>query len=676
MKRILSIAALMLITGIFARAQEVTIPVPMTNKQFRSIADTIVKYAPSKAALQIVNNVAAVLSMTGRPADSRLVYSLFKTYFPGREDFFDRQKEHYTQAMLSLDPDPTSIRAYDVYINEEAPSEDAFVAVQRIAGPYIERRSWDSAADVYRRYLPLFPHFQGRIQRIIEILEAPEEGIQVRNIGPTINSRRAEWDPTPTPDGRYLFFSANNRRGGKGRDDIWLSVMKDDNWQKPKPLGNDINSRGDETIDNVTPDGTGLMMSGTFDSTFGGFDIFQARKSSEGWSSIEHFPRPVNSEYVDEGACLTADGMALVFTSDRPGGQGQFHRFSELFHGSIHGNMDIYVCLRTDTGWSEPINLGPVVNTPFAERSPYLHPDGKTLYFSSDGHPGLGRLDVFKTTRLSDDSWTDWSEPVNFGKEINSSSDDWGYNITVHGDTAFFSALDRPDSYGNWDIYTIKIPKNVRPGPVILIKGTVTDAEGNPLSAGIKWEDLKTGEIAGMLRSDPADGAYTIALPPGRHYGYYAELDGYYPTSKSIDLRQLVAEPDVKENIVLVSIKEMKEKGAKVRINNLFFDFDKAELKKESFPELRRLAAFLKKNKGLKVQIDGHTDKVGSESYNFELSERRAEAVRNYLISLGCNPMRFSIKGYGTRKPMGDNQTDFGRSMNRRVEIWFVGTGK
>jgi len=325
--------------------------------------------------------------------------------------------------------------------------------------------------------------------------------------------------------------------------------------------------------------------------------------------------------------------------------------------------------VKTDSSWGDPINLGPVINTPYAETSHFIHPDGKTLYFSSDAHYGFGGLDVFKATRLSDTSWTEWSEPINLGKEINNDDDDWGYMVDISGDSAFFAAKNREGGYGSWDIYSITLPQQTRPDTVVTITGKVTDETGKFLAADIKWEDLTTGKNVGQLKTDPRDGSYFIALPSGKNYGYYAEAAGYYSVSDNIDLRNKSGSQRITKDIVLISIKEIKKTGKTVQINNLFFDFDKHYLKSESYPELKRLANILKQNPDLHVEILGYTDNIGTPFYNRWLSEQRAKVVVNYLVSIGCKTSELSATGYGESQPIASNDTEEGRQKNRRIEF-------
>lgn len=290
------------------------------------------------------------------------------------------------------------------------------------------------------------------------------------------------------------------------------------------------------------------------------------------------------------------------------------------------------------------------------------------MYCSSDGHPGLGKLDVFKSVRLNDSSWTEWSEPINLGKEINTSKDDWGYVVNQQGDTAYFSAQNRVDGYGGWDIYTVTLPEFAKAQRTITIRGKVTDINKNKIIANIKWEDLATGKEIGFSRTNPQTGEYIIVLPYGKKYGYFAQANGYYPTSNNIDLSKKIKNDNILNDIVLNKIEEILKSKEKITVNNIFFDYDKYELKNESFPELKRLLDFLKKYPN-KIIIQGHTDNVGSKEYNLVLSKKRADAVATYLIKNGIDKKNISTEGYGFSKPV--TQKDEEIYKNRRVEILF-----
>ncbi len=566
-------------------------------------------------------------------------------------------------------------REYDDFVHKHAPSDTAFVAIQRIASPFVREGSWAKALEIYEYYRPLFPGQAARFDAVKEILTRGEEGLVVKNLGPGINTSAEEYNPVPTLDGSQLYFVGLGRMDGHGGEDIYVSTRRDSHWTHAVPLDTNVNTKSHEFVTAVSADGSRLLFLANYASSFGRGDIFYVDRTPTGWSRAQHYPRPVNSNDFDCDGFLTADGNALLFVSDRPGTVGPQHRkgdTAEVYHGEYWGNTDIFVCLKTDTGWSAPINLGPVVNTPYAERTPFLHPDGKTLYFSSSGHPGLGGLDVFKCERLKPDSWTEWSTPVNLGKEINTPGDDWGYRIATAGDIAYFTATGRIDGYGEDDIYSVTLPKRIRPRAVATIQGHVSDEKGTPLEADIKWENLGTGKEAGTLHSHPETGEYFITLPLGANYGYYAEKKGYYPVSKNIDLRERTDAVALTENIVLVSIEQMKKQETAVRLNNIFFEYDRAQLQRESYPELDRVVALLKQNAETKVEIDGHTDNQGSEEYNLDLSKRRAQAVVDYLVQHGCSATMLVAKGFGKGTPVASNDTEEGRAKNRRVEFKFV----
>ncbi len=640
-------------------------------EEFKKIDDYIRKYAPADSALNFLSNLATRHHISGRSAVARELYVYYKNLFPAKDSIISKTINELEIIMLSQTPHLDVRAIYESYINEKKGTDRGFLALQRFTDDYINRKQWDSAIYYYQKYYNSFPERRYIFNKILDILKSPIENLKITNLGNKINSSSNEWDPNPTPDGRFLYFSANHRAGGLGNDDVWFCEFQNGQWSNPKNAGKPINNKNDETIDNITVDGNTLLLSGTFDGTFGKFDIFSIEKDSVGWSDLHHFPYPINTIHTDESGYITSDGKALIFTSDRPGGIGPHIPFGWIYNGGANGNMDIYVSIKSDTGWSKPINLGQTINTPFAERSAFLHPDGKTLYFSSDGHPGLGRLDVFKSVRLSDNSWTDWSEPINLGKEINSANDDWGYKIGVSGDSAFFAAQNRNDGFGGWDLYSISLPKSAKPEKVLTIKGKVTDSKGKPLAVQIKWENLENGELIGNLKSDPRDGYYFIVLPLGKNYGYFAEKNGYYPSASNINLKNANSTNVITEDIVLTSIKEMKEEKAKIRINNIFFDFNKDELKAESYPELDRLVAFIKKNKPERVRIEGHTDNSGTQDYNMNLSLARAESVLNYLLNKGLSKDILSIEGFGMSKPIVENNSEVNKAKNRRVEIWF-----
>jgi outer membrane protein OmpA-like peptidoglycan-associated protein len=366
---------------------------------------------------------------------------------------------------------------------------------------------------------------------------------------------------------------------------------------------------------------------------------------------------------------LTSDGNALIFSSVRSVNYNYSDELLEEYHASNNYFSDIYISLKDGDNWLSPINLGPNVNTIYSERSPFLHPDMRTLYFSSDGLGGLGKYDVFKTTRLADSCWNCWSEPINLGKEINTEESDWGYKISTDGDKAYFSK--KKSTNENEDIYWLNLPPHLRPDFVATVSGKLLDKNNNPVAAEIRWEDLQTGKTVGQSKSDPTDGNFFIVLPLGKIYGYYIDKDEYFPMSNNIDLRTNNKPIELESDINMVTFKQMIEEGTSVPINNLFFDFGKYNLLSYSIPELKRIATIIKTN-NLKVEIDGHTDNVGDEKTNQILSEKRAESVKEFLVTEGCEESLLTTFGFGKSKPIDSNDNEIGRKKNRRVELKFV----
>jgi outer membrane protein OmpA-like peptidoglycan-associated protein len=559
---------------------------------------------------------------------------------------------------------------YEKIIVRYAPGDTAFLALQRLIAPSLAARDWTAAARTITRFSDLF---KGRrsVTQLLEMLGAPVRSLVVSNLGAGINTAGSEFYPVPTADGKWLYFNGRWREDSVGGEDIYVAMSYEGAWQTAGTLTT-INSLGNEDVLSISTDGNRLFFFSDQDEGLGGGDIFHATRTRSGWSALQHLPPPINSPNWEADGLMTSDGRAILFVSDRPGGIGRSRPKDSQGMHSFWGNTDIYACMKTDTGWSAPVNLGPMINTPYAERTPFLHPDGKTLYFSSEGHYGMGDMDLFRSVRLREDSWTEWSEPVNLGKEINTIHDDMGYKVTTAGDIAYFGASDRTGGFGRTDLYSVAIPSEMRPDPVASISGRITDGNDRPVVATIRWQDLATGRLLGELTNSPRDGSYFIVLPLGRNYGFFTDVKGYYPASKNIDLKERTTADSLTENITLVSIEDNSGRDAVVRLNNLFFEHNRFDLKPESYPELARLAAILKETPGLGAEIMGHTDDQGDDAYNLALSEKRARAVLEYLVTLGCARARLSARGYGESKPTVANDSDENRARNRRVEARLV----
>ncbi|MCK5705737.1 MAG: OmpA family protein, partial [Cyclobacteriaceae bacterium] len=344
---------------------------------------------------------------------------------------------------------------------------------------------------------------------------------------------------------------------------------------------------------------------------------------------------------------------------------------SAINRSDSKGDQDLYVSFRTgENSWSKPENLGSVINTSKIEYSPFLASDNKTLYFSSNGHSGFGESDIFFSKKL-DDTWTNWSFPINLGESINSVNWDGYYTISAKGDYAYFISTSGtvneadfdPD---NEDIYRISLAKEAQPGPVVMISGTVLNTKTNkPLKADIFYESVPTKDEEGMASTDPENGNYKIALPAGKKYNIRAEVDGYIAFNRYEDFTMIDEYTEITKDLDLTPMIIDET----IELKNILFALNKADLLPESLPELEQLVALLNENNTLEIGLNGHTDNTGTASINLKLSESRALAVMNYLLQNGIDKNRLGYAGYGETRPITDNDSPESREKNRRVEI-------
>lgn len=558
--------------------------------------------------------------------------------------------------------DVRRIKAYHDYIDDKI-SQSKFITDMAPAYPaYLEMRStvsndikslrWDKALAKVIKYKDVFGD-DYRYNNLMRVLtEKDTTGIHAEPVKGGVNADdRDEYVPVITADGKHLYFCASIGTKDKVNEDIFVSELVDGVWS-PAQSVKDLNTSTDnESATSLSADGTSMIL-------FLSGKLCLTHLTKDGWSKPESLPDRINYSKWQSDAMITSDGQAMLFSSKRKIPQETEQSES----------INIFVSLLQENGeWGEPIDLGPNVNTLLDDRSPFLHPDMKTLYFSSRGHGSIGNLDVFKTTRLRDDSWTEWSKPVNMGRLVNSVRNDWGYIISTDGNLAYFAKyVDDKE-----DIYQLALPKHLRPDPVATIAGTIRDNDSLPVSTSIRWEDLETHTVIGQSKSNPVDGSFFIVLPEGKNYGYFIEDSVYFPVSDNIDLREVNEPVRIEKDICVTAIALMIEQEVPVPMNNLFFDSGEFALLPTSITELDRVAKILIERQ-LKVEIGGHTDNVGSDKSNITLSRNRADAVRDYLISAGVDPSLLVTHGYGRTQPVDTNDTEEGRQNNRRVELKFV----
>lgn len=503
----------------------------------------------------------------------------------------------------------------------------------------------------------------------IDIPDLLSKGLVTERLDENVNSEFTELNPILTPDGKTLYFSRKNHPGNIGgvndKEDIWYSELgPDGKWTLAKNMGPQFNNEYPNFVNAVstaTPDGksvvlllgnkyleNGKMLAG----------ISMSNNINGSWSNPTALEIENDYNYNEKSNYFMANTRRSLLMS--------------IEREDSRGGRDLYVSLaKNDSLWAEPLNLGTVVNTSGEETSPFLATDDKTLYFSSNGFSGYGGSDIYMSTRL-DDTWTNWSEPQNMGPDINSKLDDLFFNIPASSEFAYYS---RGITEDNTDIFRVKLPVFNSPEPVIVVKGILLDSKtGKPIGAKIIYERLTDGKEVGIVYSNPETGEYEILLPSGHLYGVRAEAEGHISSSQNLDLRNIGKDTTVQHKDITLDPIEIAriEPDATITLNNIFFAFNKATLKSESFPELDRIVDLMKKEKTMTVEISGHTDSTGPDDYNMWLSEWRANAVAKYLTQKSIEKNRVAVTFFGETKPAVSNGTKAGRDKNRRVEFKII----
>lgn len=479
-----------------------------------------------------------------------------------------------------------------------------------------------------------------------------------KNMGPSINTDRPEYFPCITADSKTFLFTrlVEDRRVRGGQQEDFFVSNWNNGWSPSAQVG-EINTPFNEGAPTLSADGQMLVytaceaMGGDWGSYtgLGSCDLFISQNVGGRWGKPINL-RGVNSYDWDSQPSFSADGKTLYFVRGKNTGQGiqeQDIYFSEL---DMSGQ------------WTRPKRIPGKVNTNFEEESVLIHPDGNTLYFSSNGHPGMGGLDIFMSRLMPDGTW---GEPINLGYPINTGGDENSLLVSADGETAYF-ASDREGGYGGLDLYEFVLPESVRPEAVSYVEGTVFDASSKEkLQARLELIDLESGRVIVESYSDPVSGKFLVVLPPGKEYALNVARPQYLFYSDHFSL----TEADVSEPFLLdVPMNKMKE-GSRIVLNNVFFDTDSYVLKEQSKVELDRLVVLLRNTNGLVAEIGGHTDNVGSDESNQVLSENRAKSVVDYLVSKGIPSTQITAKGYGETQPVATNDTPEGRAKNRRTEM-------
>jgi outer membrane protein OmpA-like peptidoglycan-associated protein/Tfp pilus assembly protein PilF len=498
----------------------------------------------------------------------------------------------------------------------------------------------------------------------IEAMKNPVD-FKPQNMGKGINTSLDEYFPAVTADDNTFLYTRNNRTETVDRqEDFLISKKKDGVWQQSVLIGNGINTEGNEGAPSLSADGQLLFFAACQekqDGTYAGgrkglgsCDIFYAEKYGDKWGRSYNLGQMVNTNQYETQPSFSADGRSLYFVSKRPGGLGE---------------TDIYVTvLGSDNTWGTPRNLGPKINTPGNEESVFIHPDGKTLYFGSNGHVGMGGLDLY-VSRKNDKG--EWSEPQNLGYPINTYGDENSILVGPTGDLAYF-ASNRAGGEGGLDLYMFELYEAARPGKITYFKGKVYDVKTKlPLGAHFELIDLETSKTVIESDANSMNGEFLVTLPVDKNYGLNVSMKGYLFYSENFALKELA---DKSKPFLMDVPMQPLDTGSVIELKNVFFETAKFDLKPESKTELNKLIGFLNANRNIKGELSGHTDNVGDKKMNLTLSLNRAKAVYDYLVANGVDAKRLSYKGYGDTKPKVKNDSDVNRATNRRTE--FKVTGK
>jgi outer membrane protein OmpA-like peptidoglycan-associated protein/tetratricopeptide (TPR) repeat protein len=626
-----------------------------------------------------------------------------------RQDYSNALKSYLAAAEIDPNDSKTNFRVGMSYLH----SDHKALAVNYLEKAYQKDPAVDADIDYhlgmayqnahqYRKAIDHFFEFKKKNRKLAEIADHKIQEctigdslarnpvlVEIKNLGENVNSRFHEYSPLISGNGNTLIFTSNRSdnedviRAGTNYEDIYVSRRTESGWGTAQKISDKINHKFNEAAASISHDGNTLFI--YYEEGAG--DIYTSTFADGEWSEPKPLGKNINHpHYWETSACISADGKKLYFTSNRPGGEGE---------------LDIYVSELDSKGeWGKAVNLGPTINTPLHEDSPFIHADGVTLYFSSDGHPSMGSNDLFKTT-FADGKWT---TPTNLGFPINSIEYDGFLYVSEDKKSAYYSAL-REDGMGDADIYFVKFldpppPKPVEPvvvatpppaepkeedyvDPLVqlhkdmkivtVLKGKVIDeTTAAPLGAVITLVDNETQKVVARINSNAETGDFELVIPHGGNYGVATDKAGYLFNSINFNLPQFAEYQEIDTHILMVKA----EVGSKVVLKNIFFDVGKSDLKQESIAELEKIKQLLLSNAQLKVQINGHTDNSGNAATNQVLSLRRAEAVVQYLIEHGIDTVRLSAKGFGSEKPLVSNDDEAeGREINRRTEIEITEVG-
>jgi outer membrane protein OmpA-like peptidoglycan-associated protein len=611
------------------------------------------------------------------PNNALLNYKIGKSYLYSN---YKLKSIPYLEKALSLDP--------------KVDQQVHFV----MAKAYHLDMQWDKAIEEFKLFQQTivkgeeFAELREEVLKQIEECNIGKEMIKhpvrvfIDNVGSEINTQYSDYGPVISADESIMLFTSRRPTTTGGLidpeineyfEDIYVSTRKAGKWTTAINMGPPINTENHDANSGLSADGQKFLI---YIGKNNG-DLYESELKGESWSKPERMNKNINTDFHESSACYTPDGKSVYFVSDKP--EGSF------------GSRDIYISTRDDKGkWGKAINLGNMINTKYGEEGVFIHPDGKTMYFSSQGHKSMGGYDIFKSVYENGK----WTEPENLGYPVNTPDDDVFFVISASGKHGYYASFNA-NGYGEKDIYQISFLgpekemvlnnednllasiaapiKETVIAPVVemkaaaltILKGIITDAlTTKPLEATIEIIDNQKNELVASFTSNSSSGKYLVSLPAGKNYGIAVKKEGYLFHSENFDIPATSAFQEVTKDIALSNVAV----GTKIILKNIFFDFDKATLRPESTNELERLTKLLNDVPTLKIEISGHTDSKGAADYNQKLSQNRAKAVVDYLVKAGITADRLTFAGYGKDQPIATNDTDEGRQLNRRTEFKII----
>ncbi|MFH2096469.1 MAG: OmpA family protein, partial [Bacteroidota bacterium] len=536
-------------------------------------------------------------------------------------------------------------------------------------------REGESKSDFEERRL----EFRKRIREVETAMKLVETPVRVfiDNMGPNINSSAPDYSPLIMADASMMIFTSRRQndhapdKNGMFDEEVYVSYFKDGKWQKANRLPSPINTENHDASVGFSNDGQKMIL-------FQAGDLYFSELKGDAWTAPVPLPEQINSKEQESSACFSYDGNTIYFVSDRKDGIG---------------GRDIYCCTQDKNGiWGDVKKVPRPISSTFNDQSVFMHPDGKTLYFSSNGEGSIGGYDIFKSVLGYD---LKWKYPVNMGYPINTPDDDFAFVMSASGKYGYYSSV-KDGGYGAADIYMItfrgpeKNPVRSNQDNLIaceakpineqiieeelelemvrltLLKGIITDViTGRPVEADIEIVDNVKNEVVYVVKSNSSTGKYLVSLPSGKNYGIAVRAPEYLFLSENFDIPETQNYREITKDFVMSKV----DVGSKIILNNIFFETGKATLKNESFAELERFLKLLNAYKTITVEISGHTDNTGGDDINNKLSNDRAKAVVDYLAQKGIDSGRLKYKGYGSSQPVAPNTTEEGRRQNRRVEF-------